>query len=224
MAQKTPKYQAELPASEVEAPPAQPELQICSFVDNCLVLPRDVRTEFLSDPVRGPEWRKMIQEFDRCFASSASKDSNPVQSAAETDNQPGGSGNDGKSFDWISLFASEPRESAKWHEKYDGMVKAKCQWCPQLTAYLVDTNDAAEGDPVRFKLFVEASEAYTCPMTEPFLAYGAGTWILDAKAESYIDETPNGYKAVLCEFTSDTAAVVLEACLFFLKLVFCHCC
>ena len=206
MAQKTPKYQPELPASEIEGPPAQPELQICSFVDNCLVLPRDIRTEFLADPVRGPEWRKMVQEFDRCFASSVPRDSNPVESEAAT-----AAAADGQGFDWIALFPSEPRDAAKWHEKYDGQVKAKCQWCPQLTAYLVDTSDAAEGEPVKFKLFVEASEEYTCPVTEPFLAYGAGTWILDAKAESYIEENPNGYKAVLCEFTSDAAAVVLEA-------------
>ena len=208
MAQKTPKYQPELPASEIEGPPPQPELQLCSFVDNCLVLPRDIRTEFLADPVRGPEWRKMVQEFDRCFASSIPRDSNPAETQ---ESATAAAAADGQAFDWISLFSSEPRESAAWHEKYDGKVKAKCQWCPQLTAYLVDNNDAAEGEPVRFKLFVEASEEYTCPMTEPFLAYGAGTWILDAKADSYIEENPNGYKAVLCEFTSDTADVVLEA-------------
>ena len=208
MQNKIPKYQAEPSQCDLPTGPAAPEFKLCSLVDGCLVLPRDVRTEFLTDPVRGPEWRKIVGEFDRCFAVAASADgadAGPQASGEPANQQQAG-------FSWESIFADEPRDRASWHQKYDGHVKGKCQWCPQLTAYLVTSPSAAgEDETPRYMLFVEASEDYTIPKDDVFLAYGAGTWLLDGKADAYIEENNDYFKGVLCQFTSDVALVVLEA-------------
>ena len=207
MQNKIPKYQAEPNPGDLPTGPAEPEFKLCSLVDGCLVLPRDVRTEFLTDPVRGPEWRKIVGEFDRCFAVAAPRDAadaGPAASDEPANQQQAG-------FSWESIFADEPRDKASWHQKYDGQVKGKCQWCPQLTAYLVEAPSDGEDETPKYMLFVEASEDYTIPKDDVFLAYGAGTWLLDGKADAYMEENEGCFKGVLCKFTSDVALVVLEA-------------
>lgn len=185
--------------------PVEPTLKLCSLLDGCLVLPRDVRTQFLTDPVRSPEWRKVVQEFDRCFAVAAPASAPPPAaangSAAETS---------GGAFDWSQHFPNEPSTKSALQEKYGDKIKGKCQWCPQLTAYLVDAGDSNEGDAVKYMLFVEASEAYSIPVDEAFLTYGAGSWLLDAKVDTYVEENSTGYRGVMCKFTSDTQPVVFE--------------
>lgn len=211
MEKKLPRYQAEVPESEVPPCPTEPELKLCSLVDGALVLPRDVRTEFMTDPIRGPEWRKIVTEFDRCFTLAAKEAA--CQSEKQTQDSPpsDAAGGGETSTAWDTVFPDEPRAKAAWREKYDAKIKGKCQWCPQLTAYIVDDPDGPEAnDPPKYMLFVEASQDYTIPLDEVFLAYGAGTWLLDAKADSYIEENANGFKGVLCQFDSDAAEVVLE--------------
>eukprot|EP00438_Fugacium_kawagutii_P027851 Skav201824 [mRNA] locus=scaffold1071:397086:402945:- [translate_table: standard] len=206
---KTPRYQPQPPQHELPLDPAEPELKLCSLVDGCLVLPRDVRTEFMTDPVRAPEWRKVVQEFDRCFAVAAPAAAAQESGAGDAAATASGGGNAG--FDWSAYFANEPRAKAAFQEKYGDKIKGKCQWCPQLTAYLVDPGDSSDGDAVKYMLFVEASEAYTIPVDEAFLTYGAGSWLLDSKVDSYLEENATGgYKGVMCKFTSDTQPVVFE--------------
>lgn len=203
---KTPRYCANPPAHELPVEPNEPTLQLCSLVDGCLVLPRDVRTEFLTDPVRSPEWRQVVQEFDRCFAVAAPAAAATAPPAAGGPEAAPGA----PAFDWSQHFANEPGTKSAFQEKYSAKIKGKCQWCPQLTAYLVDPGDSNEADAVKYMLFVEASEAYTIPVDEAFLTYGAGSWLLDAKVDTYLEENASGYKGVLCKFTSDTQPVVFE--------------
>ena len=205
MEKKVPRYNPEPPSHELPNDPEEPGLKLCTLVDGCLVLPRDVRMEFMSDPIRSPEWRKVVQEFDRCFASVARGE--PAAAAAVEPARADGQG--ACDFDWSKRFPEEPRAKDAWHEKYDTKVKGKCQWCPQLAAYLVDPG-TTEGEQVKYMLFIEASEDYTVPADEGFMLYGTGTWLLDAKADTYIEENQNGYKGVLCRFTSDTHPVTFE--------------
>ena len=205
MEKKTPRYQADPPQHEMPLDPSEPELKLCSLLEGVLVLPRDIRTEFMSDPVRSPEWRKIVQEFDRCFGSHAP--ATPAAAASGTEEAAAAGGSD---FNWSTVFPSEVREKAAWHEKYDAQIKGKCQWCPQLTAYLVDPGKTPEGQPIKYMLFVEASEDYTAFADDAFLSYGAGSWLLDSKVDSYLEENQHGYKGVMCKFTSDLDPVTFE--------------
>ncbi|CAK8986598.1 Uncharacterized protein SCF082_LOCUS619 [Durusdinium trenchii] len=214
MADRLPRYISEPNAEVMPSDPAEPTLTVCSMVDGTLCLPRNIRSEFLSDPIRGPEWRKILQEFDRCFGTSAPVPAGPSVTEA------GGAGsgepepapqNATPGFDWETAF-DEPRAAEQWHTKYDGLIQGKFSWCPELTAYIVGDGQSSESDaPPKFKLFIEAHEAYTLPADEAFLTYGAGTWLLDSKAESFLSEnSEHGHKAVECKFQSDLVPVVLE--------------
>lgn len=215
MADRLPRYISEPNAEVMPSDPAEPTLTVCSMVDGTLCLPRNIRSEFLSDPIRSPEWRKILQEFDRCFGTSAPVPAGPSVTEA------GGAGsgepepapqNATPGFDWETAF-DEPRAAEQWHTKYDGLIQGKFSWCPELTAYIVGDGQSSESDaPPKFKLFIEAHEAYTLPADEAFLTYGAGTWLLDSKAESFLSEnSEHGHKAVECKFQSDLVPVVLEA-------------
>lgn len=202
MERKTPRYQPEPPQHELPLEPSLPDFKFCQCVDGNLVLPRDVPMEFMTDPVRSPEWRKVVLEFDRCFAVTAPASvPNGDATAAATDV---------RGFDWSTHFANEPRAKAAWQEKYGDKVAGKCQRRPQLTAHLVDPGNANDGDAVKYMLFLEASEAYTIPVDEAVRTYGARGWLLDAKVDSYLEEHPSGGKGVMCKFTTDTQPVVFE--------------
>lgn len=207
-----PRFIAEPNPETLPSDPKEPNLLLCSLVDGALCLPRNIMAEFLTDPIRSPEWRKMLQEFDRCFGTAAGN-------AAEPEAETGGgdsadAGPQGAPFDWAGAFVDEPQETEKWHAKYDALVHGKFTWCPELTAYIVKESEDSSADaeaPKKFKLFIEANEPYTLNTTDPFLTYGAGVWLLDNKAETFISEnSEHGHKGVVCSFSSDLDPVVLE--------------
>lgn len=205
MRDRMPKYKAQMDEDATPAPPDQPELKLCTIVEDCLVLPRDVRSEFLSDAVRAPEWRKLLQEFDRTFATPAAETgAAAVQPAPQADSTP--------ALDWPALFADEPREAADFHAKYERFIVGKCAWCPEVQAYLVDTSDAnTEEKDKKLMLFLEGKNDYVIPSSEAFLTYGAGTWLMDGKAQQWLADQEDGpHKACLCEFKSDEDRVLLE--------------
>ena len=148
----------------------------------------------------------MLVEFDRCFGTAAADQASAPAPAADE-----GSSDGAGSFEWATAF-DEPTDKEAWHQKYDAKIQGKFNWCPELTAYIVDDDAVADPEaPKKYKFFVEAMEAYTLTSTDAFLTYGAGVWLLDAKAESFINENPQGHRGVLCKFTSDASPVVLEA-------------
>ena len=203
MADRLPRYKPEADLENMPADPAEPELRLCTIIDGCLCLPRDVRQEFLTDATRSPEWRKMLQEFDRVFGTHAEKEATTVADVAAT-----------QAFDWQKVFPGEITDKDPWHAEHDGKVKGKFQWCPELMAYLVECEaDQSSGEAVqkKFRLYVEAMENYIIVATEPALTYGAGSWLLEGKAEQFMTDNPHGHKAVLCEFTCVEAPVLLEA-------------
>ena len=220
MRDRTPKYKAELDEDSVPTGPEPPSLKLCSLVDDCLVLPRDVRSEFLTDAVRAPEWRKVVQEFDRTFATGATP--NPVQPVAAAANAGSVSTSAAatSAFDWGALFPDEPREPANFHSKYEQSITAKCAWCPEVQAFIVDTaGENTEEQNRKPMLFLEAKENYEISQSEAFLTYGAGTWLMDSKATQWLnDQDGFPHKACLCEFKSDEALVLLEECSFKFKL------
>lgn len=206
-----PRYVPEPNPEVLPSDPQEPSLKVCSLVDGCLCLPRNIRAEFLTDAIRGPEWRRMLQEFDRCFGTAATPEE--PKAVSEGDD---GSAQEKTSFDWPGAF-DEPQGAEEWHAKYDSLIFGKFTWCPELTAYIVkegvDSSVADPDAPKKFKLFIEANEAYTLGATDPFLTYGAGAWLLDNKAEAFLsDNAEHGHKGVVCKFSSDLDPVVLEEC------------
>ena len=197
MADRLPKYKPEADISDMPSDPAEPELKLCTILDGCLCLPGAVRSEFLTDAVRSPDWRKILQEFDRCFGCAARPEPSPAVEAAAPE----------AAFSWQNAFPGEKTEQSEWHTEHDAKVKGKVQWCPEVTGYLVESPD----DPQKLRFYVEALQDYSIPSTDAFLTYGAGSWLLDGKAGQFVADNPSGHKAVSCQFTTDLAAVVLEA-------------
>ena len=196
MSDRLPKYKPQVDEDAMPAVPEQPSLKICTMVDDTLNLPRAVRSEWLGDPVRSPEWKKLLIEFDRAFASPGgpAEESSAVTEASEpaANAQP---------FDWAALFPDEPRDAAAFHTKYrNSAVFQSAAWCPEMCLYVVDTS--TESEECKPKLFLEAKNDYLLPSTEPILTYGAGQWLMDAKAETWLsDQDESKHKAVICEST-----------------------
>lgn len=202
---RIPKYKADIDADNLPNPAELPELKICSFVDGALVLPRDIRAQFLTDTVRAPEWRKIIQEFDRCYGKSVTAESEVVQSAGnESDATPGPVNGP------VALEPAE--EAAGFHSRCDAKIKAKFSWSPELMAYLVEQNPSDDTDVMaEYELYLEASADYTIGTDEPVLTYGAGSWLTDGKVENFLANAPSNHRGVLCKFDDDLLPVVLEA-------------
>jgi len=211
MADRLPRYKGDLDDVNVPTAPEAPQLSLCTIVDNVLVLPRDVRTEFLTDPIRSAEWRKLLAEFDRTFAAGE-QGSGEVSSAATAPVEA-----EDAAFKWSDLFPEECKDAIAFHAKYQNNIKGKCAWCPELQVYIVDTSqENIEEHDKKPMLFIEAKETYEIASNEPFLTYGAGTWLMGSKADQWLkDQEGHKHKACLCAFKSDQALVVLEAGTFF---------
>lgn len=211
MADRLPRYKAQMDDDAIPASPDLPDLRLRTIVDNLLVLPRDVRSEFLTDPIRAGEWRKILAEFDRTFANADAGQGQEGTPAPATQPQPQGQAE--AAFKWSELFPSEPTQATDFHAKYQSNIKGRCAWCPELQAHIVDTSpDNCEPDQrEKPMLFVEAKEDYVVSDSEPFLTYGAGTWLMDAKADQwFVEQEGHPHKAVWCTFQSDQVLVVLE--------------
>eukprot|EP00435_Cladocopium_sp_Y103_P008064 s2865_g2.t1 len=202
MGDRLPKYKPQLDEDTVPTGPEAPTLKICTMDDETLNLPRAVRSEWLADPVRSPEWKKLLVEFDRTFASPTASDGSsepvPVDTEPVVNAQP---------FDWAALFPDEPRDAAAFHAKYrNSGVFQSAAWCPEVCLYVVDTSTETEAH--KPKLFVEGKNDYLLPSTEPILTYGAGQWLMDSKAETWLnDQDVDTHKGVMCEFGSDLVKV-----------------
>lgn len=210
--EKTPKYKPEVGEDEIPRTPEGPAFSSCRLVDGVLVLPRDCRQEWMTDAVRAPEWRKIVQEFDRHFSTPAAAKAPPQ---ARSESQPATAEGSGPAstpaLDWQQLFGPSLGASA-FQQEYAGKIKGKFAWCPELTAYLVEPTPQADDDdgmPL-YQLFLEASQDYSLATTDAFLTYGAGAWLTDSKADQFLENAPVNHRGVLCEFRSDDVRVVLE--------------
>lgn len=200
---KTPRYKPEPNHEDLPSQPSEPTFRICSMVDGTLILPRDVRGEFLTDVVRSPEWRKILQEFDRCFSTASQPSPDEGTSAAAEGGEAAAAAADQTAFQWPSATAA-----AEWH----ATVKAKFAWSPELTGYLVEKESAAEDNLPDFHLYVEAMSADVSVFPEDvFLTYGSGTWLTGAKVANFVENAPSNHRGVGCQLETDLVPVVLEA-------------
>ena len=204
---KTPRYKPEPNHEDLPSQPSEPTLRICTMVDGTLVLPRDVRGEFLTDVVRSPEWRKILQEFDRCFGTASQPSSEQAAAAAGDAGEPvGAAAADQTAFQWPSATAA-----AEWHAQWDDKVKAKFAWSPDLTGYLVEKESEAEDNLPDFHLYVEAMADVSIFPEDAFLTYGSGTWLTGAKVANFVENAPVNHRGVALLLETDLVPVVLEA-------------
>ena len=197
MEKQLPRYKREVPAEELPAAAAQPELSICQVCDNRLVLPRDIRQQFLACPIFGAEWRAALQTFDRDWGVGNDELSTPPprnrQGSDSTPPNPSPAAPATPAF-----MAGEPGSKDKAVEKY-GEVVAELPLADVACSLLVFPG------PI---MFILAKEAVTLrPYDGPLITHGAGSWITGDKADKY--ETENPKKGVPCNIENDLVKVVL---------------
>ena len=198
------KYKKEPDVDTLPQDPEMPNLKLCSLDGGVLILPRDVRSQFLTDPVRAAEWRRVLQEFDRCFSCVATES---LEASAIGSADPQANSQD------ADIIVEVPTEaSSEWHARCDSKIKAKFNWCPEITAYLLEKTGSDDENALEdYELHIEATSEYKICNDDAFLTYGAGSWLQDAKVDQFIDSAPPNHRGVTCSFTSDSDLVVLEA-------------
>ena len=91
-----------------------PQFHLCELSNDKLTIPPQVRTQYMSDPIRAVEWRKVLGEFDRKW--SAIEGVNGASGAAATD------GEDVDTSDlWGTSFTSEPSTKQDLDDKYKNL-------------------------------------------------------------------------------------------------------
>lgn len=191
-----PRYKKAADHENMPAPAERPDLVLCQLVDGKLLLPTDVRQHFLTCPIYGQEWRKILSDFDRQWgvqqiANSTQQDS---EAGEEKQAQPG-AGQSGPGY-----IVDEPSTASAVKEKYGDPVAQVP--IPEFSAVIM-----VYAGPVAF---IHAKEALTLLPSQPLLTHGAGTWLVGAKATKFENDRPK--TAVPCQFFDDLSLVALEDC------------
>ena len=191
-----PRYKA-TPSDETPVAVSEPTFHVCSLENSKLTVPASVRSQWITDPIRAPEWRKLLTDFDRQWAEpqAAAQGTRAVQPAAATAAATSAATETGElpptetkaQFDWGSIFPDAASTKTDLDQKFGAAlhsftVSAGLQGAifegPQL--YLIATQD---------------SEVNT---TEPVFTYGAGSWLLDNKASTYLQARDIAHEHILC--------------------------
>eukprot|EP00435_Cladocopium_sp_Y103_P054926 s114_g18.t1 len=197
----TPRYKKDAATEDMPKQAELPTLKICQIGEgNKLILPRDVRSQFLQDPVWGQEWREIVTNFDKQWNTPV------LENASPSSNQsPSPSPNAGLipkkeehlegEFDWAAVFPGEP-------ETMDAL-KAKYSEHTDMTGSTSYNFILVPGP----KLFVVATDALHLKAADSaIICHGAGVWLLGEKAEKYQTDHPG--RGVVCSWTDDLGLVV----------------
>eukprot|EP00438_Fugacium_kawagutii_P012420 Skav215474 [mRNA] locus=scaffold1089:880060:886109:- [translate_table: standard] len=204
-------------AKYVQVPPqrpeevAAPEFLVCKEEDGKLIIPVDVRQKWLQDPCRSAEWKRLLQQFDKIHGAHAEvravvapvPSTPPPAQGSATNSSPAPSGVtvEDNADPWKAIFEGEPRTLDDLVNKY-GEPSATFS-APGSSGFVIKV---VEG-PKMF-LCAPVAGAMDCNET-PLLSHGAGTWLLDNKAEKMMKDNPD--KVHVAEFTTDQCLCVLEA-------------
>lgn len=184
----TPKYKPDF-VDETPMTIEKPDLFLCEVQDGRLCIPGDLRSRWVACPIRAPEWRQILTQFDKQWAVDVSEQPKKEEKATPAPSQPATSpGTDGeevKGFDWQEVFPEEPKSKEALESKYGAGAHRFNVTDNNLVMVLV------EGP----KLFILALAESELDGREPILCYGAGTWLLDNKAESLVQDRLMAYIA-----------------------------
>lgn len=174
---------------------ALPELHVCKVENDCLTIPSDLRAKYIACPIRAPEWRILLQRFDQSWGVGGREQPVPRPSTQQPSSaQPSAAaaadagapergdgdeelGDESPPPSWDSIFMDEPKTSEAFHQKYGAGAHK----------FAIDNNVAgivAEGP----KLFMVASAEAEYETDVPILCFGAGVWLLDQKAERFLND------------------------------------
>ena len=201
MESKVPQYKKEPRPEDIPKAVEQPQLKVCQVVDSVLILPRDLRSQFLHDPCVGPEWRAILAEFDRTWSS------NPVPETSAAPS-PGDKSLDSpikaklqdpdSDFEWASVFVEAPTTFEDLKGKFGSDL---LEMAGPTSAYSFAVAPGPE-------LYVIAKEPVELKPEENAITHGAGAWLLGDKGKKFMANNPG--RGVLCQWNSDTSPVVLE--------------
>ena len=205
MDRSTPRYKKDAAAEELPKAIAKPELKLCTLAaDGKLCIPQDVRKQYLSCPMHGPEWREVVVAFDKSWGSPVTSSPPPTPSPTsevktEVKTEVGESVAQ-SSYDWSSLFPGAPTTLDKLKEKFGADIV-------EMPGPSSVTSFALTPGP---QLYIIAKDpASMSPRDGALISYCAGGWLTGDKATKFQTNSPG--KAVPCVFETDEAAVVLEA-------------
>ena len=157
----TPRYKKDVPQEDLPKATERPSLKNCQIGEgNKLVLPKDIRSQFLQDPVWGAEWREIITQFDSQWSApipegvaTDPKTPSPERLVAKKEEAVEQHLGSDEQY-WKSVFPGEPETLADFKAKY------------------TDCTDMAGGTTYAFalvpgpKLFVVATDATHIKATE----------------------------------------------------------
>ena len=170
----TPKFQ-EAPEDQTPVVATMPDLNLCALSGQRLTIPDEVRNQFLSDPIRSCEWKKLLADFDR-KCSGEGQSQQQVTQLAETSPQPDQPDGAAAASLWETSFPDEPTTKTEFEAKYQA-----------VHSFAISDNLAGvivEGP----KLFLQALGEVEWPKEEPILFFGAGGWLLDQKATTFMED------------------------------------
>ena len=162
---RLPKFQPE-PAEQV------PDVEAPTF-SACKVV---------TDPIRAPEWRKTLQDFDRKWGAHASENpgtpapSTPATTSAPIEDQHADDQST-TTTSWDDIYAGEPKSKSDLEAKY-GPGAHSFSVTNSVTGIIV------EGP----KLFLLGTAHAEMDVQEGLLFFGAGAWLLDAKATTFAED------------------------------------
>ena len=194
-----PRYKKEAPQEELPTALTKPELSLCQMVDGKMILPKDIRQQFLACPVWGQEWREILTKFDRDWGCEVGDPVTPPPNQRMAALNTPSPMNPPVRQALPPTMPGEPTTIEKMKEKYGDVVAELPLGTTGVTLALV-TGPA---------LFMVAKEACTVsPMDGPIISHGAGSWLTGEKADKYESNHPGS--AIPCVFVDDLAKVVLE--------------
>ena len=148
-------------------------LAVCKLVEDSLIIPSDLRQKYLQDPLRSPEWKQILKKFDAAHGATAVPAASAPSASAGSIENPAENGEDA----WATMFADDPKTVKELEEKF--------QIC---SSFALPGNSALVCKVIEGpKLFVCAVTAGTFDTEQPIILHGAGTWLLDNKAQAAMD-------------------------------------
>eukprot|EP00438_Fugacium_kawagutii_P002612 Skav201663 [mRNA] locus=scaffold641:262503:266404:- [translate_table: standard] len=188
-----PRYLANPPDSDQPDDLEAPSFKVCEIKDGYLTIPQQIRSSYASCPIRAPEWRALLADFNKKWgqvtdvsapaaAAATARNQNAVVPAAAAHAAEEQSNEGQEQFNWGSVFPDEPTNKADFDQKY-----------PQQACTFALTNSITGIIVEGPKLFLMATADSSYGLSEPVILFGAGTWLLDGKASAY-DEAWLGFR------------------------------
>ncbi|CAJ1408389.1 unnamed protein product [Effrenium voratum] len=169
-----PKYVEDPDPASLDAGPRAPPMKMCIFdaKSGQLTLPRDVREKWLGDPMRNPDWRVRLQNFDAVFnpaqpsVTPAAEGVNLAQEVKKEDPQPAAASGQDSGMQTMS--------QEKFKEKFPTTQASVTLPVGSVTAHLVDGKVYIVSTT---KIFIEGVSGAN---PKALFLYAGGSWISDS--------------------------------------------